>query len=562
MNSRPRVRRPAPVPILLAGLLAIFASRPAAAGDAPETRKRPRPAYPIIATIRIDRGDVFDTNNPDERHAPYILANRLHFETREYVIRRELLFDEGDRADPDVLYESERNLRRLGFLHDNSRIETVPRDDGRVDVVVHTRDIWTTKPSASINRQGNETTGRFSFVEDNLFGFGKRAALSFRKDLDRDSGGIEYSDPRVLGTRWTLDTSYFSRSDGILYAADVDRPFYSVKTLHAGGGGGSHFSQVTTLQMNGDDQPGFRQRHSDLQLRYGRALRAGYQGVRRLVCRFRLQNDRFDPEPGEGALSLLPPIGGAGYVALPENRRFRVLEAEYQSSEVRFERVSYLDKFDRYVDINLGNDWSASLGLSPQFLGDEHSQIFFSGRYGRWLHLSPETYTRVEGFTSGRFLSGVGRNVVSGLDLRHYYLGFHRQTLVFHADHSWGHNLDGDQQFLLGGESGLRGYDSRRFDGNKRLLLNVEDRAYIVFDWLHLISVAFSAFSDAGYVWRTGESEDLGDVVGDVGVGFRFDVTRGSSGTVFRLDYAYPLNGIGREENPRGLLSFTAGQAF
>jgi hemolysin activation/secretion protein len=83
-----------------------------------------------------------------------------------------------------------------------------------------------------------------------------------------------------------------------------------------------------------------------------------------------------------------------------------------------------------------------------------------------------------------------------------------------------------------------------------------------VFDWLHLLSIAFSPFADAGYVWRAGENEDLGDVVGDVGAGFRFDVTRGSSGTVIRLDYAYPLSGLGREENPRGVLSFTAGQAF
>ena len=562
MSARPRGGAPPEVLLPIAALLALVAPGPAVARDAMGTRDQARASYPIIATIRIDRDDVFDLDNPDERHLPYIWANRLHIETREQVIRRELLFEEGDPADPDVLYESERNLRRLNFLHDNSRIEAVPRNDGRVDVVVHTRDVWTTKPVASINRAGNQTTGRFSFVEENLFGFGKRLGLSLKKELDRDSGGIEYFDPRLLGSRWTLGTSYFDRSDGILYAADADRPFYSVWTERAGGGGGSHFSQVTTLQIDGSDAPGFRQRHSDLQLHYGRALRTGYAGVRRLVCRFRFENDRFDVEPGEAPLTPLPPVGGTGYVALPENRRFRVLEAEYQSSGVRFERVSFLDKFDRFQDINEGDDWAASLGLSPQFLGDDHNHVFFSGRYGRWFHFSPASYSLVEGSTSGRFLSGVGRNVISAFDFRHYYSGFPRQTLVFHAAHSWGHNLDGDKQFLLGSDSGLRGYDNRRFDGNKRLLLNVEDRAYMVFDWLHLVSVAFSAFADAGYVWRTGESEDLGDLVGDVGIGFRFDVTRGSSGTVIRLDYGYPLNAVGREDNRRGLLSFTAGQAF
>jgi len=518
-------------------------------------------SYPTIATIRIDREDVFDLDNPDERHLPFIWADRLHVETREYVIRRELLFQEGDPADPDVLYESERNLRHLVFLHDNTRIETVARDDGRVDVIVHTRDIWTTRPNVSISRQGNRTTGRFSFSEQNLAGLGKQIGLSLKKDLDRDSGGIEYADPRLLGTRWTLNTSYFSRSDGILYAADVDRPFFSALTLNSGGGGGSHFSQVTPLQI-GPDAFGFRQHHTDLKLRYGRALSTGYETTRRLIYRFMLEDERFDPEPGEAPLLTLAPVGGAGYAALPVDRRFRILEAVYQSSDVNFERVCYLDRFDRFEDINLGNDWSAGLGLSPRLLGDEHNRVFFSGHYGRWFHLSPFTYTVTELFTSGRFLGGAGENVITGLDFRHYYLGFPRQTLVAHVDHSWGHNLDGDKQFLLGGDTGLRGYDSRRFDGNKRLLFNVEDRAYIVFDWLHLLSIAFSPFADAGYVWRAGENEDLGDVVGDVGAGFRFDVTRGSSGTVIRLDYAYPLSGLGREENPRGVLSFTAGQAF
>jgi len=548
------------IPLLAAALLAVASPTRAAKQEAPP--EPARPAYPIIATIRIDRDDVFDLENPDENHLPYVWANKLHIETHEEIIRRELLFTEGDPADPDVLYESERNLRRLNFLHDNTRIQTLPRDDGRVDVVVHTRDLWTTKPSVSIKSQGNETTGRVSFTEENLFGYGKRLGVSFRRDLDRDSGGIEYSDPRLLGSRWTLGASYFDRSDGMLYSFQAFRPFFSVQTVQSGGGGGTHFSQVTTLQIDGNDAPGFRQKHSDLLTQYGRALSTGYKAVRRLVYRFRLEDDTFDTAPGEPPLSTLPPLGGADYVALPDDRNFRILELEYQSTQVRFERVSHLDKFDRYQDIDLGNDWAVSLGVSPEFLGDDHNHVFFGGRYGRWFNFSAVTHTRLEMFSMGRVLAGTGQNLVGGFDFRHYYVGLPRQTLVFHADHSWGHNLDGDKQFVLGGESGLRGYDSRRFDGNKRLLLNVEDRVYLVFDWLNLLSVAFSPFADAGYVWRAGQGEDLGDIVGDVGIGFRFDVTRGSSGTVLRLDYAYPVNGVGQEDNPRGVFSFTAGQAF
>lgn len=543
-------------------LLAASLAGPSVLAQAPSADPAPAPAsYPIIASVRIDRTDVFDVQEAAD-HPPYDLANRLHILTREKVIRQELLFKEGDPADPDVLYESERNLRRLSFLHPNSRIETVPGGDGRVDVVVHTRDAWTTRPDFSLKREGNRTTGRFGLKEANLLGRGKSVEVDYRRDLDRTSDGLEYTDPRLLGSRWALHATHFSRSDGLLYSLDAERPFYSLLTPRAGGGGGSHFSQVTTLHLGGHDAPGFRQAHSDLMVHWARAFEAGYESVRRLDLRFRLDEDRFAVEPGEGPLSTRPPVGGAGYVALPDDRRFRVLEAEYQSEKVDFIKVNYLDKFDRLEDLNLRGNWAASLGVSPAFLGDANTHLVFGGRYERWLRPSLRTYLHATASTEGRYLAGTGQHVITSFELTHYYVRPPRQTLVLHLAQDWGHNLDGDFQFLLGGDTGLRGYDARRFDGNKRLLANLEHRTYLVFDWLHLLSVGFAGFADAGYAWRAGESEDLGDLVGDVGVGLRFDVTRGSTGSVFRIDYGYPVSQVGREENPHGVLSFASGLAF
>ncbi|HEU4401394.1 MAG TPA: BamA/TamA family outer membrane protein, partial [Candidatus Polarisedimenticolia bacterium] len=213
-------------------------------------------------------------------------------------------------------------------------------------------------------------------------------------------------------------------------------------------------------------------------------------------------------------------------------------------------------------DINVGGEWSVWLGVSPTILGDDHTHLFTEARYERWIHTSLESYLRVSARTSGRVLAGIGSDLITSLDVAHYYQGLRSQTLVTHFSGSWGHNLDGDTRFTLGGESGLRGYDARRFDGNKLLLLNLEDRIYWVNDWLHLVSIGFAGFADAGYVWRAGRSVDLGDLAADIGLGLRFDVTRGSSGTIFRIDYAYPLNQVGQEENSRGILSFATGLAF
>jgi len=548
---------------LLGGALlaAAFPLGRALAQERPAEPAPPAAAHPAIASISIERTDVFDAEEARD-HPPYDLANKLHILTREEVIRRELLFKVGDAADPEALYESERNLRRLSFLHPNSSIEAVPRDDGRVDVIVHTRDAWTTRPDFSLKREGNRTTGRFGLKESNLLGRGKSLEVEYRRDLDRTSDGIEYADPRLAGSRWTLHATHLSRSDGRLYSLFAERPFYSLLTPEAGGGGGSHFSQVTTLHLDGHDAPGFRQIHNDLMAHWARALQASYRCVRRLDLRLRFEEDRFAVEPGEEPLAALPPIGGAGYVALPDDRRFRILEAEYQSEKVEFVKVNYLDKFDRYEDLNLRGNLAASLGVSPAFLGDKNTHLFFGWRYERWFHPSANTYLHASAGTKGRYVAGVGQNVVTGFDMTHYYLWPPRQTLVVHLGQDWGHNLDGDFQYLLGGDTGLRGYDARRFDGNKRLLANLEHRTYFVYDWLHLVSIGLAGFADAGYAWRVGQNEDLGDVVGDVGIGLRFDITRGSTGSVFRIDYGYPVSQVGREENPHGVLSFASGLAF
>jgi hypothetical protein len=561
-GRRPRTRIADPLALtILTCALGVVRTLAQAPADSP-AGPPPAATHPIIASIHIEREDVFDLSREEDRHFPYTLANRLHIVTREDVIRRELLFREGDPADPDVLYETERNLRRLTFLHPNTRIEVRPRDDGRVDVVVHTRDTWTTRPELSFKREANETTAHFALLEGNLLGRGKTASVSYKKELDRDSGGILYSDPRLGGTWWTLDGSYFDRSDGLLWSIGAERPFYSLLTPRGGGGFASHFSQVTNLRLDGDEAPGFRHRRTDVRIGYALALRASYREVRRIHFGFGLNDSRFSLEPGEPPLDVRPPLGGADYVALPEDRHFRVLEMEYRASNVDFIKVNYLDKFDRTQDINLGRDWSAALGISPAALGDDHTHLFVRGEYARWFQPSLFNYVRARALARGRLKSWIGEDVIGEIDLTHYYLGLPRQTLVAHLGQAWGHNLDGDHQFLLGADTGLRGYDSRRFDGNKRLLMNFEDRVYLTFDWLHLLSVGFATFADAGYVWRAGGGQDLGDLVADVGVGLRFDVTRNGSGSTFRIDWAYPLNRVGQEENSRGVLSVASGLAW
>src|SRR5438067_2827612 len=69
-----------------------------------------------IDTIIIDNGNVFHGNAEGAPHFVVKIANALHIRTRQWVIRRRLLLDKGDKIDTPRLEETERALRSLGVF--------------------------------------------------------------------------------------------------------------------------------------------------------------------------------------------------------------------------------------------------------------------------------------------------------------------------------------------------------------------------------------------------------------------------------------------------------------
>ena len=123
-------------------------------------------AYRTIEKITIVRDNVF--SNPD--NLVYAWANRLHRVTRETVVQRELLFGVGDVYDPFLLEESERNLRKIGFL---GQVDITPKlTSSGVEIVVHTEDQWTTTAKSYMEMGGNVWWVGGGLSEYNLGGWG------------------------------------------------------------------------------------------------------------------------------------------------------------------------------------------------------------------------------------------------------------------------------------------------------------------------------------------------------------------------------------------------------
>jgi hemolysin activation/secretion protein len=126
-----------------------------------------------------------------------------------------------------------------------------------------------------------------------------------------------------------------------------------------------------------------------------------------------------------------------------------------------------------------------------------------------------------------------------------YYAQQSSKWLFFTALHAaTGRRLDVENQILLGGDNGLRGYPLRYQDGTTRALWTVEQRYFT--DWypFRLFRVGGAVFFDAGRTWGNAPlaSPNLG-LLKDVGFGARFGNARTGFGNIVHVDLAFPLDG-------------------
>ena len=181
----------------------------------------------IIGEVLVYPENIFDLEDPKENKALYRLANRVHVRTQPHVIRQQLLFKSGDRYSQRLLDESARILRSARYIYDAS-VQPVAFRNGRVDVAVTTRDVWTLNPGMSFSRSGGKNSTGFELEELNLLGTGTDLSIARKSGVDRDSTLFEYKDRHLFNSWVSVQAAYASNSDGSLRSLDLERPFYSL----------------------------------------------------------------------------------------------------------------------------------------------------------------------------------------------------------------------------------------------------------------------------------------------------------------------------------------------
>lgn len=143
----------------------------------------------IVNRIGFDR-TVQDTTRRF-RSAVAHLANRLHNDTKEWVIRENIFLREGKPFNPYRAADNERYLRDLDFILD-SKIFVAPisEESDSIDLLVMTRDVFSLGITFSPRGIADY---RFRMQEANLAGMGQRVQVSGVYNTDRNpTTGYEF----------------------------------------------------------------------------------------------------------------------------------------------------------------------------------------------------------------------------------------------------------------------------------------------------------------------------------------------------------------------------------
>ncbi len=112
------------------------------------------------------------------------LANILHKNSTERVVRKNLFFKEGSRLFPFLVADNERYLRALSFIQDaRIIIDFSENSTDSVDVLVITKDVFSMGAKLKIDDQ---TRGRIEIGDDNIAGSATRLMLGGLYDETRN----------------------------------------------------------------------------------------------------------------------------------------------------------------------------------------------------------------------------------------------------------------------------------------------------------------------------------------------------------------------------------------
>jgi hemolysin activation/secretion protein len=488
----------------------------------------------VIGRVDIDIRNIFDQRDPREDNGLFRLANTLHIRTKPATVRAQLLFASGDKYLARKLAETERALRLLPYVY-NARIIPMHYADGKVDIRVTTKDVWTLSPGVSFGRSGGSNDTKFNLQDTNLFGFGKTLQVSHGDTVDRSTDTIAYADPNVFGSRWTSAMAYSDSSDGSQRSFQAIHPFYSLDAPWSTKITALSFDRTVSRYNLGNIVDQFNDNQSSYELSGGVSGGLVDGWVKRLTFGMRYDRNVFLQTP----LTALPAK------VLPPDRTLSYPFVGFDILQDAFKKVGDQNEIGKTEDLYFGTEITGEIGWSDGAFGADRNAIMLAAKALRGLELPHQQQLFMTGDFSSRVEEGRAKNLIADAAAKYYWRWRENWLLYAGLSATITDAQDPDMQVLLGGDNGLRGYPLRFESGTSRALFTVEQRVFT--DWypFRLARVGAAVFADVGRTWGSGVigNSDPG-LLKDVGFGLRLGNTRTGLGNVLHIDVAFPLDHI------------------
>lgn len=558
--------------------------------------QRNGPALDSSVIFRVDSIE-FETRNAfdDARthmqadRAAYSILNKLHFITRESVIRKLLLFEEGDSVSMKELLESERLLRSQKIFAD-ANIETRTGAKGERILHVVTSDNWTTTLPVSLGKPGEELVWSVGILENNVLGFGQSIGLYYGHEEERNSWMLQYGNPHLFFANNRLLASWSNTTDG--YAGDfsLGRPFlsrardewsYSIQAMtqkldrikywsteelpanivrldsaeFADRYTSGDLSQIRVKEFEPGKDPfalgTWREvRDDSVHFDIGRSFGNGRKILMRATYDFR--RTAWPKRPSERALYIYATEDYFWHLDTAQANMDEWLPREADSrpgvqisiSRIRYMKLRNFHRIKWTEDVDKGWNLAGALSRNFEALGARDNRWFWTGSsavaFGSMgLHhlllksyaesyLAEDDYTMEELY--GRF------------NMEYIMKPSNRFSTVLGGQVDGYRNAPIGRQLYLGGFEGLNGLPSNLLAGQARFFGSLEQRWFPDIE-LGTVVPVFAAFVNAGQTFGNFEDFEPRDMNVIAGFGTRLGMSKSVDGVVNHINISWPLRG-------------------
>ena len=501
-----------------------------------------------------------------------------NIQTKEDVIRRELLFAEGDIYTEADREESEQILRRKTYI--GAAKINAQWDELSKAVIVHVtiKELLSFPLGADLNLNNQKRYWMLQFRDPNMFGSGQSTLWRYERiseigERTRSLVRGRYNNPRLFTSHWNFDGEYIQRRDGDSLLVLLDRPQYTLKSRWSASVSFSESVNPIAWYENAIETDRFEQ-----------SLQGARANVRRYFGEREQQN-----YIGLWAISrrskyvLLNKSSASG--AMLEDRDIKRVGFTLGRKRTAYHNARFLKRMGQEENFLVGSQYALSLGYASPLYGSDRAETYAELAVGSgWMQgnrffslttiaLSTNWTSRIERSVLQAQTAWFYTDVFNTGDIYTLQTGYRKnglfdfhQTFVAQLTSEMQFGWSGQSQVLLGAFNGLRGYDYRQFNGEKMILLNLESRTLFGGTLFHKIDEALASvatfvarpfldqqvhlgfilsgvvFADIGYIWNGKNSFDLTAPKRSVGFGLRSSFSQFSGTGILRIECAFPLD--------------------